>query len=177
MTSLTMLDPKTVAQRVNDGQVVLIDIREPDEHAREHIKGAISLPMSSLDQSELKFEADQHVVFHCKSGMRTEANCDRLSQFMNGDAYLLQGGLDAWREEDLPTVISTSAPLEINRQVQITAGGLVVLGVLLGATVHPTFFGLSLFVGAGLTFAGISGWCGMAKILARMPWNRRRILA
>lgn len=173
MTTLTMLDPTTVAQRVAEGQAVVIDIREPDEYAREHIVGAYLLPLSSLDHAELTIEAGQHAIFHCKSGMRTEAHCERLSQLMSGDTYLLQGGLDAWSKAGLPTATNRNAPLEINRQVQITAGSLVVLGILLGAMIHPAFLGVSLFVGAGLVFAGISGWCGMAKLLTRMPWNRQ----
>ena len=63
-------------------------------------------------------------------------------------------------------------PIEIMRQVQITAGSLVVIGVVLAFTVAPAFIALSAFVGAGLVFAGVSGWCGMAKLLALMPWNR-----
>ena len=59
------------------------------------------------------------------------------------------------------------------RQVQIAAGSLVLLGVLLGAFVAPAFYALSGFVGAGLLFAGASGFCGMARLLAAMPWNRR----
>jgi predicted branched-subunit amino acid permease len=58
------------------------------------------------------------------------------------------------------------------RQVQIAAGSLVVIGVLLGALVHPGFYALSAFVGAGLVFAGVSGFCGMARLLVLMPWNR-----
>ena len=69
--------------------------------------------------------------------------------------------------------VDSGQPIEIMRQVQITAGSLVLLGVILGTWVAPAFYGLSAFVGAGLMFAGISGWCGMAKILAVMPWNRR----
>ncbi|WP_259461660.1 DUF2892 domain-containing protein, partial [Enterobacter sp. R1(2018)] len=56
--------------------------------------------------------------------------------------------------------------------VQIAAGTLVLVGVLLGYTLHPDFFLLSGFVGAGLLFAGVSGFCGMARLLAVMPWNR-----
>jgi hypothetical protein len=63
--------------------------------------------------------------------------------------------------------------MEIMRQVQISAGSLVVIGVLMGALVHPAFYALSAFVGAGLVFAGVSGFCGMARLLALMPWNRR----
>jgi hypothetical protein len=58
------------------------------------------------------------------------------------------------------------------RQVQIEAGSLVLLGIVLGVWVAPAFLGLSAFVGAGLAFAGLSGWCGVARLLALMPWNR-----
>lgn len=55
------------------------------------------------------------------------------------------------------------------------AGGLVLAGVLLGLFIAPAFFGLSAFVGAGLMFAGITGWCVIANVLRVMPWNRRAL--
>ena len=117
---------------------------------------------------------DRPVVFHCKSGMRTAANAAQLGAAAGGaPAYILGGGIDAWRQAGQPTVADRSQPLEIMRQVQITAGGLVLIGVLLGTFVAPGFFGLSAFVGAGLMFAGVTGWCGMANVLRVMPWNRR----
>lgn len=173
MTTLTKLKAADTADRLKAGKAVLIDIRERDEYAREHIPGAVSLPVSALDEADLKLEAGQQAIFHCKSGMRTDSNCARLAQHVEGDAYMLEGGLDAWRAHGLPTAKDLKAPLEINRQVQIAAGSLVLLGVILGWLITPAFFGLSAFIGAGLMFAGISGWCGMANVLAIMPWNRR----
>ena len=174
MNQITKLDPRTVSDGIQAGQMVLIDIREPDEHAREHINGALSLPVSTLDQAELTLEAGITPVFHCKSGMRTETNCQRLSEHVGGEVRILDGGIEAWKSVDLPVVKNTSAPIEIMRQVQITAGSLVLIGVILGFLVNSWFFGLSAFVGAGLTFAGVSGWCGMATILSAMPWNKTR---
>jgi O-antigen/teichoic acid export membrane protein len=72
----------------------------------------------------------------------------------------------------LPVRIDRSRPIEIQRQVQLAAGSLVLLGVVLGLTGHPAFYAVAGFVGAGLVFAGLTGWCGMAKLLGRMPWNR-----
>lgn len=174
MTTLTKLTPNVAADRLKSGKAVLIDIREPDEYAREHIPGSISLPVSALDEADLKLDAGQNAIFHCKSGMRTDSNCAVLAQHVDGDAFMLEGGLDAWRALGLPTAKDSKAPLEINRQVQITAGGLILIGVLLGWFAAPAWFGLSAFVGAGLMFAGISGWCGMATLLQAMPWNRRQ---
>jgi hypothetical protein len=58
------------------------------------------------------------------------------------------------------------------RQVQIIAGGLSALGALLALAVNPRFAVVPLLIGSGLLFAGITGACGMALLLAKMPWNR-----
>ena len=93
-----------------------------------------------------------------------------------GDVYHLPGGIRAWKRAGLPVERAPgSGGLSIQRQVQIGAGSLVVLGVVLGATVTPWFFALAGFVGAGLVFAGASGTCGMAALLARLPHNRRNL--
>lgn len=173
MTQISKLAPTIVANRLKSGTAILVDIRESDEYAREHIPGAISLPVSTLDAADLTLEGGQQAIFHCRSGRRTDTHCAMLAEHIDGDAFILDGGLDAWRSAGLPIHKDAKAPLEINRQVQITAGGLIVLGVVLGWMVNPALYGLAAFVGAGLMFAGLSGWCGMANLLAIMPWNRR----
>lgn len=157
------------ARRLIAGGARLIDIRSRDEHARARIPGSENRPVDALG----RVGEGPCVIYHCRSGMRTSANAERLAAASDCPAYLLEGGLDAWRAAGLPVAEDRKAPLEIMRQVQITAGSLVVLGVVLGFTVQPAFLGLSAFVGAGLVFAGSTGWCGMAKLLAVMPWNRR----
>jgi rhodanese-related sulfurtransferase len=171
-TRLTKLKPADVAERLAAGRAVLVDIRETDEFRRRHAKGALSRPLSAFEQARVKIEPDREVVFTCRSGMRTNAACDRLAAAVAGEAFVLDGGLDAWAASGLPMDTDNKAPLEMMRQVQISAGMLVVLGVVLGFRLHPGFFGLSAFVGAGLTFAGATGFCGMAKLLALAPWNR-----
>ena len=166
--TLTKLTPAEARARMAQG-AALIDIRAADEHARSRIPGAKNLPLgSALDIGDAPA-----VIFHCRSGMRTDAHAASLAASSPGEAYLLEGGIDAWRAAGLPVITDAKAPLEIMRQVQITAGLLVLTGVILSLTVSQAWIGLSGFVGAGLTFAGISGWCGMAKVLALMPWNRR----
>ncbi len=169
---LKTLKPDHVAELLRSRRAVLVDIREPDEFARRHIKGALSRPLSALESAHLKIEPSTEVVFTCRSGMRTAANCDRLAASVAGEAFVLEGGVDAWTAAGLPLEVDRKAPLEIMRQVQIAAGSLVLAGVGLGLTVSPLFFGLSAFVGAGLAFAGATGFCGMARLLAMAPWNR-----
>jgi rhodanese-related sulfurtransferase len=169
---LHKLSPQQVRERIDAGRAVLIDIREPDEYARSHIKGAQSQPLSVWEKAHLSVDPDADVIFTCRSGMRTAGACDRLAARVTGDAFVLDGGLNAWEKAGLPVETNADAPLEIMRQVQIAAGLLVLIGVLLGFFVAPIWFGLSAFVGAGLTFAGVSGFCGMARLLMLMPWNR-----
>jgi len=166
--TLTKITPAEARARIAEG-AALIDIRAADEHARNRIPGAHNAPLGS----EFDLGDAPAVIYHCRSGMRTDANAAQLAAASPCEAYLLEGGIDAWRAAGLPVITDAKAPLEIMRQVQITAGLLVLLGVIGALTVTPWLIGLSAFVGAGLTFAGVSGWCGMAKLLAIMPWNRR----
>jgi rhodanese-related sulfurtransferase len=168
--TLQTIDPVR-AKRLLDEGAMLVDIREPDEFARERVPGARNQPLGGL--SSLTLGDAKAVIFHCRSGNRTQLNAQRLADAATCQAYLLDGGLDAWKKAGLPVAVDARQPLEIMRQVQIAAGSLVLLGVVLGTWVAPAFYGISAFVGAGLMFAGISGWCGMAKMLAVMPWNRR----
>lgn len=173
-TALIPLKPEDVKARLAARRAVLVDIREPDEFARRHVQGALSRPLSAFEDAHLKLEPRSDVVFTCRTGMRTGANCQRLAAAVDGPAYVLEGGIDAWAAAGLPVVEDRKAPLEIMRQVQIAAGSLVLAGVALGALVHPAFYGMSALVGAGLTFAGVTGFCGLARLLGLAPWNRVR---
>jgi len=157
------------ARRLADSGARLIDIRGRDEFARARAPGAENRPLDELRQ----VEGDGPVVFLCRSGMRTSANAPKLAACCEGEAYILEGGLDAWKAAGLPVEEDRGQPLELMRQVQIAAGSLVLLGVILGFTVTPVLFGIAAFVGAGLVMAGSTGWCGMARLLMVMPWNRR----
>lgn len=172
--SLTPVSPEKARDLIVEG-ARLIDIRDADEHARERILVAENVPMSRLDR--LDVGRAPAVIYHCRSGNRTSANAARLAQAADCPAYVLEGGIDAWRKAGLPVEVDKRQPLELMRQVQLAAGALVLLGVLLGFLVAPAFFGISAFVGAGLMTAGATGWCGMARLLAHMPWNRRAAAA
>jgi rhodanese-related sulfurtransferase len=172
-SKLTPLKPADVAERLSHGAAVLVDVREADEFARRRVRGALSRPLSAFETAHLKIEPGRDVVFACRSGMRTAAHCERLRASVDGEAYVLDGGIDAWIAAGLPIDHDRKAPLEIMRQVQMVAGVLVLAGVALGAAASPAFLILSAFVGAGLTFAGATGFCGMARLLALAPWNRR----
>lgn len=157
------------AKALLDEGARLIDIRDADEHRRQSIPGADNMPLSTLEP----VSGHPAIIWHCRSGMRTGANADRLAAASHCPGYLLEGGIDGWRSAGLPVKTDAKAPLEIMRQVQMIAGLLILSGVVLSLTVAQGFVALSAFVGAGLFMAGATGWCGMAKLLGLMPWNRR----
>jgi rhodanese-related sulfurtransferase len=170
--TLPTITPRDAKRLIDDG-AILVDIREADERARERIPGAQHLALSVLDDADLAVHQGKAVIFHCRSGVRTLGNAERLAgRIGGGEAYVIEGGLDAWRKAGLPVATDRRAPLELQRQVQIGAGGLAFLGTLLGLTVSPWFFAVPLFVGGGLMVAGVTGFCGMARLLVHAPWNR-----
>lgn len=163
------------ARMILSGRALLVDVREADEFAAAHVAGAVSHPLSLADGGMLSCAATMPVIFTCQSGQRTRDNAARLAKLVpEGMAqFVLDGGLNGWKRSGLPlTGPDVSRPLPLMRQVQLVAGLLVLTSVSLGFLVATPWFGLAAFVGAGLSFAGASGWCGMARLLAMMPWNR-----
>jgi rhodanese-related sulfurtransferase len=170
---LSRISPTEALQFLHQG-AMLVDIREADEHAREKISGAHHLPLSKLDEADLALHKGKPVIFHCKSGARTAGNAPRLARKLGGacEAFIIEGGLDAWKKAGLPVAVDCRHPIELQRQVQIAAGSLAFFGTMLGLFASPWFFAVPAFVGAGLLVAGATGFCGMARILMRAPWNR-----
>jgi rhodanese-related sulfurtransferase len=159
-----------LADQLADQRVKVIDVREPMEYAGGHIVGSLNVPLSRITKADLPRGP---LVLVCHSGNRSAQALAQLQQ--QGHAYPLadlEGGVPAWQQAGLPVRKLKNAPLPLMRQVQITAGSLVLLGLILSNVVAPAWILLSWFVGAGLVFAGVSGFCGMARLLALMPWNK-----
>lgn len=169
---LLEIEPVDLHSMLDRGEAIVIDVREADEYARDHIDGALLVPLSAFDAAKVPADNGRTVVLHCRSGRRSADAANRLLAAGRPVARHLRGGILAWREAGFPVVENKRVPISIMRQVQITAGSLVVLGVLLAIAFHPLWALLSGFVGAGLVFAGVTGTCGLAAVLARMPWNR-----
>jgi rhodanese-related sulfurtransferase len=171
--TLKTVSPEKARQLLSDG-AILVDIREADEHARERIDIAHHLPLSKLDEADAELHRGKPVIFHCRSGHRTLVNSSRLEAYVGQDceAFVVEGGLDAWRKAGLPVVTGRRQPVEIQRQVQIVAGGMGLAGVLLGVFVSPGLFIIPGFIGAWLLFTGLTGSCGMMRLLEFAPWNR-----
>ena len=169
------IQPAQLNADIQSGKpVTLIDVRTPAEYGEVHIPGSVLMPLDRLDMEAVKDATthDRECVMVCRSGKRAEQACQKLQAAGCGNLVILDGGVAAWEGAGLPVARGAKA-ISLERQVRIAAGSLVLLGVILGTWVHPGFYGLSAFVGAGLIFAGVTDWCGMAMVLAKMPWNQR----
>ncbi len=173
---LNTISPTEAANRFKNGEIRLIDIREPDEFIETHIDGSRLVPLSIIDMEPLLDEGAPKlpVAFFCRSGRRAREAVDKLEKAASRagvSAMLMDEGLNGWVQASLP-VIKNDVPISLFRQVQIGAGSLVLLGTL-GALVWKPFLALAIFVGAGLVFAGASGFCGLGILLGKMPWNKK----
>lgn len=151
----------------------VIDVREPDEFAAGGEAGSHNWPLSTLSPArvadlvrEHQLGPQQTLVVLCARGLRARQAAEQLHRLLPNPIAVVEGGRAALN----PPAVGT--PMSIERQVRIAAGSLVLLGVIGSWLVHPGFIGLSAFVGAGLVFAGVTDWCGMGLLIARLPWNR-----
>lgn len=169
------ITPQDAQRRLATGEALLIDVREPAEFAAGHIPQAISLPLGTLPQALVGLPAGRTLIFQCQSGARGERACAVAEGIGSDGADLaanLAGGIAAWRAAGLPVIGESRARLSIFRQVQVIVGGAVALLVAAGFAGLTPAFAVAGLLGAMLAFAGATGWCGLALLLARLPWNR-----
>jgi rhodanese-related sulfurtransferase len=173
-TTKTMQDVEVTTLKLwlERQEALLIDVREPPEYAAEHIPDAQLLPLSTFDPARVPQEAGKKVVLHCVMGMRSAQAGQKLLDAGFTTVYNFRGGVQAWKDAGYATARGQRAPLSLQQQAQCVSGALVLLGTLLGGIVSPWFLLLSAVIGAELVYAGVSGTCGMATLLARLPYNQ-----
>ncbi|WP_437191716.1 rhodanese-like domain-containing protein [Planctomicrobium sp. SH527] len=175
--NINTITPQRLYELKSSGQEVdLIDVRTPAEFREVHIDFARNVPLDRLNAAQLKTEqtgSDRTLYVICRSGSRGKQACEQLQSSGFTNVVNIEGGTSGWEQVGLP-VIRGKKTISLERQVRIAAGTLVLIGSVLGILVHPYWMGLAAFVGAGLVFAGVTDTCGMAMLLARMPWNQVR---
>ncbi len=166
------VSPSTLKKWLDNEDILLIDVREPAEHASQKIPGSLLKPLGSICCSDIP-DSNKKIVIYCQEGFRSNSACQRLIVENNEmDLYNLEGGISAWQNEALPLEIGGKKVLPLHRQVQLIIGLSTLTFGLFGYFVNPVFSLGAAFFGAGLTNAGLTGWCGLAKLIAKMPWNQ-----
>jgi rhodanese-related sulfurtransferase len=150
--------------------VQLIDVRSSSEFESGHIPGAINIPMDQVEFRLADVATSRRVILICQGGKRADITagwiCDRR------DVTVLEGGTDAWKKAALPVVECAPCRWSLERQVRFGAGLMALTGSLLAFFVSRNWLVVPVFIGAGLTMAGLTGFCPMAIALAKMPWNQ-----
>ena len=177
---MTTITPRQLHDRLQQGEnLPLLDVRTPAEHAGIHVPGVHLVSLDRLDGTTLagvtRFAKDKPLYIFCRSGDRARRAAHKLTEHGYQQCHVVEGGTLAWAEAGLPVTRGTSNVISLERQVRIAAGSIVLTGVLLAHFVHPSFVWLSGFIGAGLAFAGITDWCGMGMLIAKLPWNQRGV--
>jgi len=167
------IGPTQLKQWLDQSRATLVDVREVGEFRARHIAEAHHIPLGSIDAAHLP-QGDGALVIHCLKGGRGRSACEKLlKQKPDLEIFNLEGGIDAWSAASLPTKSDGSYLLPLDRQVQLTIGLILLLTSCLAAFWNPLFIVVVAVIGVGLTVAGATGFCGLARLVARMPWNHR----
>ena len=160
--------------------LTLLDVRTSAEFAEVHLPQARNVPLDVLAPKALVrsgiVPANEPVYLICGTGARAVKAATKFAQSGLENTVVLEGGTLAWEQAGFPVERGPARTMSLERQVRIGAGVLVLTGIMLARLVHPWLIGLSAFIGAGLVFAGITDFCGMGLLLAKLPWNNRQSL-
>lgn len=159
-------------ERARRSDYSLIDVREFPEYAQGAIKGSQLVPLATVEREARNWDKSAPVILVCRSGKRATQAAESLERLGFSNVNVLEGGFEGWKAAGHPAEVSEKRPWSMERQVRAIAGSFVVVFTSLGLLVSPLFFGATLFVGAGLVFAGVTDICMMATVLGKLPWNR-----
>lgn len=163
------------SHRSENNDALLIDVRTAAEFEEVHAADAINIPLQGFNAENViaryRANSNESVFLICKMGGRSQKACDALAAAGFEQAVNVTGGTDAWMSAQLPVVRGTAQKFSIQRQVQILAGSIALVGGLL-SFLNPLWAILPAFIGAGLVFSGLTNTCGMGSMLATMPWNQ-----
>jgi rhodanese-related sulfurtransferase len=162
---MTTLKPRQVSEWTGR----IIDVRNPDEFAAVRLAKAECVPLGGLIGSVSGWDRSEPLLVMCKSGMRSRQAVQQLEAAGFVGISMLEGGIDACKRDGVEVVVDRKR-IPLYRQVMIAAGLLLLIGLGL-SFLHPAFILIDWFVAAGLTFAGVTGYCPMAHLLEKMPWN------
>lgn len=163
---------EVIGAEKSNPSVDFINVCTPTEYNEKHIPGVRNVPLNEIAHRVSEFSGKKTIYVHCRSGNRSQKAIDLLKSLgVKAELVNVSGGLLAWGKAGLETISLTNR-MPIMQQTLLAAGSLVLVGYVLSAFIHPAFIFVSVFIGAGLAFAGLTGWCGMSYALAKMPWNK-----
>lgn len=171
-TTSHLLDAATLTELMRTGPPVrVLDVRSPAEFEAAHVRGSYNLPLDLLAEhrDELAEAMDHPVVLVCRSGQRATRAADHLTGAGLPGVKVLAGGVT---DLDDSLLVHGRKRWDLERQVRLVAGG-IVLTAALGSLVVPPLTWVAAAIGAGLAGAALTDSCAMGALLSRLPYNRR----
>lgn len=169
------IDAKTLKKWLENDEAIVVDVREPAEHESLKIHNSNLIPLSQICKNQLPEISNKKLVLHCHGGRRSLSACNKiLVEDPELEIYNLEGGITAWKNEGFDVKITNKFFLPLDRQVQLVIGLNVFIGTMLGLFVNQLFLFLPIFFGSGLIFASLTGYCGLAILIGKMPWNKSK---
>ncbi len=162
----------------NTANVCILDVRTNAETKAVALPNCLHIPLHELTAERLQAEIEKNgkdsrvIYLLCQAGRRAEMAADQLAGKLNAEFVVIDGGMNALKQSNIPLIAAAPNAISLERQVRIADGLLVLTGVILGTWFNPLFYALSGFVGAGLVVAGIADICLMGMLIAKAPWNK-----
>ena len=175
--TVTDVSPQTLREwMVQHQDLVVIDVRSAAEFESLHIKGSYNVPLNLLSEhtEDLVSRLGERVVLVCHSGVRAEQARQRLATVGLESAYVLEGGASGFADAG-GDVVRGASRWDLERQVRLVAGSLVLTGLVGGKFVSPKLRTVAGIIGTGLTFSAATNTCAMGKALSAMPWNKAAV--
>jgi len=153
--------------------IILIDVRNSEEFESCYVPGAINIPLDVLERGNIPlFSKKEKIYLLCQNGFRSARALELLRNKGFTELYLIEGGYKECLKNVPQLITKHSSYIPLIRQIQILAGFLVVLGIILSQLLFSGFLLLSFFVGCALVFEGVNGFWGSSLLLQKMPWNK-----
>jgi rhodanese-related sulfurtransferase len=172
---MTKISPKEFNEKLNGGNCILVDVRSLDEHKAAKISGSQCIPLDEIKAQDTKLPGNKEILLYCRSGKRSNEAFETLRKKGFENLKQLDGGIIAWENEGLNVHKNKAFGMSIQRQVLAIVGLLVLTFSLLTMFYSSSFIYLIAAIGFALMIAGLTGFCGMALLLEKMPWNKEAV--
>lgn len=173
MSTIKYINSSELKSMLNNSKLKVYDIREKGEYLRGHIPGAVNVPLFSFDEKLLGDVNDSDIlVFHCQTNGRVRKCVPLLEKLKVKQIMVLDDGFYGWKSGGGQVTANETKPISIKRQLHFLLGIVVLVGVILGFKFSPMYTLISGFVGLGLTLFGLTEFCGMERLLMKLPFNK-----
>lgn len=173
---LPLLSAQQTREWLDHHEAILIDVRGDNAYKALHVPHSLHASDAEQITALIATHPTERVILLCQNGNQS-AQFSALLQQQAADYegilfYILDGGLNAWRNAGLPVIRDSGAFLPIEQQVEIGLGCAILLGILFSWLFSGLWLSLSIGTAIGMIYAGVTGWYGFHQLALLLPWNK-----